>query len=436
MNRLPIRPDADTARRDSGVWALRGAIALALLFALVMVATGARAAEHAYRLQRGDVVEMLIGAEAGAEHLSSVGLDGSVAFPLVGRVPAEGVTIGELEEEIRALVSTRSLQARATVTDAPFGVVPPDEVAVRIAEYRPIYVLGHVSEPGERTFRPGLTAHQAVALAGGLRLMNFDANSIVLNEVIDLRNELRMLDVASARLEIARARLASSLRNEEFTMPAIETTQIREEELNEMFRREADALEVERTTFEEELAHLRTSLTLAEEQIAALASQREILDRSVAEQAEEVDRVRALLERGLVQSTRVTEEQRTLLLQEDRRHQARAQEVQVRREREELTREIQRIAERRRTNLLDTLRVVENDIADNRLRQDRARERLATGALYISDDADPESSGVSIAVSSPARGGERAMLDLAQATGYQLYPGDVVEIRLSLDRVR
>ena len=40
-------------------------------------------------------------------------------------------------------------------------------VVATVVEYRPIYVNGDVSKPGEHPFRPQMTVRQAVALSGG-----------------------------------------------------------------------------------------------------------------------------------------------------------------------------------------------------------------------------------------------------------------------------
>jgi protein involved in polysaccharide export with SLBB domain len=42
-----------------------------------------------------------------------------------------------------------------------------DEVAATIVEYRPVFVTGDVTRPGEQAFRPRMTVRQAMASAGG-----------------------------------------------------------------------------------------------------------------------------------------------------------------------------------------------------------------------------------------------------------------------------
>ena len=57
-----------------------------------------------------------------------------------------------------------------------------------MAEYRPIYVNGDVSKPGEYPYRPATTARQVIAVAGRYDIMHIRMNNPYL-ESADLRSE-------------------------------------------------------------------------------------------------------------------------------------------------------------------------------------------------------------------------------------------------------
>ena len=46
-----------------------------------------------------------------------------------------------------------------------------------MAEYRPVYINGDVSKPGEYPYRPATTARQLVAVAGGYDIMRIRMNN-------------------------------------------------------------------------------------------------------------------------------------------------------------------------------------------------------------------------------------------------------------------
>lgn len=138
-------------------WLLQLLAVLAGLGFLLAAAVPVRAAEDlsvaSYRLDAGDKVRVTV---YGHEDLSGefeVDGTGGLALPLAGAVQAAGLTAGELEAAI-------------------VGKLKPDylrdpRVSVEILGYRPVYVIGEVQAPGSYPYTSGMTAINAVALAGG-----------------------------------------------------------------------------------------------------------------------------------------------------------------------------------------------------------------------------------------------------------------------------
>lgn len=84
----------------------------------------------------------------------TVGPSGTISLPLIGEMEAASLSTGELA----GLISDR-LQSKVGLAQHP-------DAAVEVVRFRPFYVLGHVNKPGEYSYRPGLTALQAVSMAG------------------------------------------------------------------------------------------------------------------------------------------------------------------------------------------------------------------------------------------------------------------------------
>lgn len=106
-----------------------------------------------YRLISGDVVRVDIYQEPDLSGKFKIEPDGTINYPLLGRIPAEGESLDMLQRRLRKRLSEGFL-------------VDPD-VRVAIESYKPIYVIGAVRGPGEYGFKPGLTAQQAITRAGG-----------------------------------------------------------------------------------------------------------------------------------------------------------------------------------------------------------------------------------------------------------------------------
>lgn len=109
--------------------------------------------EASYRLGPGDKLRIDV---LGAEDLSgeySVGDNGTVSWPLIGEVKAAGRTRAQLEQEI-----TRKLAQ---------GYVKNPRVSVTVLTYRPFYIFGEVTKPGDYPYASGMRVLNAIAVGGG-----------------------------------------------------------------------------------------------------------------------------------------------------------------------------------------------------------------------------------------------------------------------------
>ena len=79
--------------------------------------------------------------------------NGVLAFPLIGNVPANGVTTNQLQQAIAAKLE-------------PDYMLNPN-VSAEIVNRRPFYVIGEVQKPGNYPYVSDITAVNAIAMAGG-----------------------------------------------------------------------------------------------------------------------------------------------------------------------------------------------------------------------------------------------------------------------------
>ncbi len=124
----------------------------------------------AYRLGPGDQVRIITFGEENLTGEFRVNDGGSIALPLIGAVPAAGLTSSGLESAVAAALRRGNL-------------VHKPSVAVEIIAYRPIYVLGEVNKPGQYAYQPGMTVVTAVAVAGGFTYRAVDGYAAVVRSV-------------------------------------------------------------------------------------------------------------------------------------------------------------------------------------------------------------------------------------------------------------
>jgi protein involved in polysaccharide export with SLBB domain len=133
---------------------LLGAVLLAACADLPDSCGPGAGATTGYRLGAGDQLRVTVFRQPDLSGPLQVDGQGYLAMPLVGRIPAAGLTTQALQEAIEARLREGGY------------LVDPD-VRVEVRTYRPIYILGQVARPGRYEYRDGMTVINAVALAGG-----------------------------------------------------------------------------------------------------------------------------------------------------------------------------------------------------------------------------------------------------------------------------
>jgi len=109
--------------------------------------------ETGYTLDSGDKLRVVVFGQEGLTASYSVDTGGSITMPLIGAVPARGHTPARLQQAIAAKLRQ--------------GYVREPHVAVEVEAYRPFFILGEVTLPGQYPYVANMTVETAVAIAGG-----------------------------------------------------------------------------------------------------------------------------------------------------------------------------------------------------------------------------------------------------------------------------
>ena len=105
------------------------------------------------RLAPGDKVRVTVFGEDKLSGEYQIDNAGSLSLPLAGTIRGAGLTKTELEDSL-----TRQFKGE---------YLRNPKVTVDVTSFRPFYVLGEVSRPGEYPYRSGLNVLSAMAIAGG-----------------------------------------------------------------------------------------------------------------------------------------------------------------------------------------------------------------------------------------------------------------------------
>ena len=123
-----------------------------------------------YRIGAGDVLYISVWKDEILTRQVVVLPDGTISFPLIGRVLAEGKRLEDLEQD---------LHKRLT------HYVPDPILTIEVMRVNSlmIYVIGKVNRPGRFELNDNINVMQALALAGGLNPFAKSGSIKILREV-------------------------------------------------------------------------------------------------------------------------------------------------------------------------------------------------------------------------------------------------------------
>lgn len=106
-----------------------------------------------YRLDAGDRLRITVFEQDNLSGTYTIDKSGYLSMPLVGAVPARGKTTQEVETAVTAALRN--------------GYLRSPDVSAQVEQYRPFFIMGEVTSGGQYSYVPGMTAQNAIAIAGG-----------------------------------------------------------------------------------------------------------------------------------------------------------------------------------------------------------------------------------------------------------------------------
>jgi hypothetical protein len=106
-----------------------------------------------YTLDAGDKLRIVVFGQDGISNAYIVDAGGNVNLPLIGSVSARGASTQQLSQRIAERLKQ--------------GYVREPHVTVEVENYRPFFILGEVTTPGQYPYVADMTVEKAIAIAGG-----------------------------------------------------------------------------------------------------------------------------------------------------------------------------------------------------------------------------------------------------------------------------
>lgn len=120
-------------------------------------------AQGNYTVRSGDTLEIQVLEDSSLNRSVRVLPDGRFSFPFAGTLRASGLTIPEIEQNIRTGIAGNF----ATEPNVFVSVVPQERQAAAPRTIN-VYLLGEFTTPGLAEMKPGTTILQALSMGGGI----------------------------------------------------------------------------------------------------------------------------------------------------------------------------------------------------------------------------------------------------------------------------
>ncbi len=375
-----------------------------------------------YVLAPGDVIEVTITGATDVRHTAMIGSDGEVGLPLAGSVKVAGLKESQLRPFVQARFTGKPLRRVSTDGREVISMVAPEQVAVTVAEWRPVYVTGDVAKPGQQVFRPGLTARAAVALAGGTGIP-VERSGAPAGSIAELRAQYEALWIEFASQQAQTARLQAEFKGQ--TAPdlsflkelPIDPAVVRS--ITEVVHLELTA---RRSAHENERRSRSRAIEKEAQRIKLLNEQHaHDLTSSMADK-EELARLQDALKRGIAPAARVTELRRSVSTSESRRSQTGVRMVEADLARDDLSRQLEAFEAKRQIEIASEFKTASLQLETTRARlRAMASRMIVSGHLRLPGGERPPPPSISI-----VRQTVNGRHEFSGDEDTELQPGDVL----------
>ncbi|MGC2782578.1 MAG: polysaccharide biosynthesis/export family protein [Roseiarcus sp.] len=376
---------------------------------LVVALSSAAKADDAYVIGKGDVVEIDVLNLPVLHRRLTVGPDGKIAMPVLGALVADGLTLDQLQDALRKQLIEKN-------------VVRDPNVAIAIAEYRPVFVNGDVGKPGDYAYRADLTVRKAIAVAGGYGPLVESRGLAPLMETARAKGDIGSLAIEVAKQRLKVLRLTAELADQpELSVARPPDASVDPELFGNLAKTEVAQFAADKADRETQRGYFDRMLQTARGELEFLNRASQQQEQMLSQQMAAATRAHDLLQRGVGTMIRSEDEDREIGLLQWQILDVQARLKQAEGRIADATRQLQGYDDQRKIRLLTELREASAEVGKLGQQLGSARDRLKyAGGVGMLPDS------LAQVVIYRSVNGAQQRLDADQDT--PLMPGDMVQI--------
>ena len=384
-------------------------------------------AKAEYVVNVGDVLEVAVAGVPELHIRAAVQIDGNISLPMVGTLPAAGLPLQQIRTKIAAALASKVFRQRSADGREVAVVIDADEVTATVAEYRPIYIDGDVSKPGEYPYRPSTTARQLIAVAGGYDVMHMRMNNPYL-EAADLRGQYGSLWTEFAKEQARIWRIKIELGDgSNADLGGVKSAPIPLSAISAIVNTETEYLKTKQSDYQREKAFLQRGIREGDDQVNVLSQQQKTEEEGYQADLEELQKITELFSKGSLVSPRVADARRAVQLSSTRKLQTHAQLMQAKTQQDQLKRKLEKLDDQQRIDLLRELQEANVELNETRTKLQSVGEKLQYTAMVRSQLVRGSGHPPEIAI---VRKGQNRDERIVADEDTELQPGDTVIVKL------
>jgi protein involved in polysaccharide export with SLBB domain len=388
------------------------------LAALAALMAGSALADP-YRVMSGDTLK--IDVFLSPEHSAETRVDdaGQITLPALGRIQAAGLTLEEVEtavvERLTRLSDISSVRVVASVT-----------------EYRPLFVLGLVNNPGRYPYSAHTTVLKALAVAGGVGNPFYRRSAQATNPT-DLVDRQERFDVATLQYWSALARrarlLAEQKKAETIEFPPDLIAKLNAIGEQGVMDREREIFEARRQTLANSLSVIAQQKEVVQQEIASAESYAEEVKKAIPPMQKELENLTALRDKGLTRRLEVLTVQRQV---SDMQRETRTSALSItrgQRELNDLEKQASNLKGQREAEVAQALVEVGTEINVLKARLDNQSKLLPAGSSITTPTAQNAGEGETPVTFEIVRlNADGLAITMPASEDTLLMPGDVLKV--------
>jgi polysaccharide export outer membrane protein len=394
------------------------ASALAAILALQLGGAGLTAAQspapqayQAYRIAAGDKIGVTVFGQPELSGEATVDQSGNLRLPILGDIRAVNLTPSELEKRIAYTFGQGYLRNPA--------------VSVKIAEYRPIYVLGLVRNAGLYPYRQGLSVLGAIARAGGIGVSEGRQGNL-LGELLQAEERVRLLEINRVALTTRQARLTAQQNNEDkIDFPDMSGNAVDSARMAQIIDNERRAFNSEKQAERQETEALQNQLPRLQAEIASLKQQQALEQQQRDLNHQLISDYEKLMKTGLTRKPNYIEVKREEARISENIERLRSDTLKAELAIGDIKFRISELHNNYRRRVMTELRETKRSLLELSVTLPSAQRTRAVRAQQIGMLSAEEAQQPSLTV---IRARNSTLVKLDAAADFMLEPGDVVQV--------